>query len=310
MDAPPDGMNTIRKEVYVGHQSATEGRVPPKTRTRIERICAETLINEFDGVAGMRRIADRCRVLWPFIKDPPFPQEQEQDFNRPCPAGWTPSGASPNDVYCNAPETYSGRCKSLQNFTGIGPEEKVVFAHLCHAPWPLKGIPTNFDFNYPCPKGWDFLRDINICKAPPPPAYVPTDDCPSTVPSFGIPEKNDAFPNPTTPFDNTDTISESTLRKFEFMRKCHVDWPAVEAGQRAQRRLQPVIFHAMNENLQSKSYICPGGYHSVKGYNVPMCVENSRANSTCAPLLFAGKVATSKDKVDFLSKYGDCVKVA
>lgn len=279
-----------------------ECRPPPSYRGT----CSRILASEYDGMDAMRETADRCRVLWPFIHDPPAAPVEEQDFTQPCPAGWKHIKAKSGDIHCLAPETYFGRSKNLQNFTGFGPEEKVAISSLIGAPWPLKAIPTNFDFNRPCPEGWDYLQATKTCKAPPPPVYVPTEDCPGEVESFGTPEKVDSFPNPTTPFDRIDGISNSTLRKLEFMRKCHVDWPAVDPAH-LRGELKPVVFSVKDADGTSQQYTCPAGYHRASAAFAPTCVQNDNVTSRCESLIAAVKVADSKE---FLAKYDGCVSQA
>ncbi|CAD7927669.1 unnamed protein product [Amoebophrya sp. A120] len=213
--------------------------------------CQNLFVGSNSSVSEKETHSHRCRVKWPCVpgsvpkndaKGLPKVQRAE-DFGHICPDGWVlmKKGSAERPSYvCKAPETYAGPCFPVQNLKDLTPSERKVWGRLCHERWPEvpkpQVCPGGEDWDYPCPRGWDWIQKDNTCIAPPG-WRSPVEDpnlCSSAVPAF----------------------TNKDLKRI-FVETCQLDgWSCLQPG-------------ACPGGSYHFSESCPRGWLEFKGFCLP-----------------------------------------
>lgn len=76
-----------------------------------------------------------------------------------CPLYWEQI----DDVTCQAPSNYTGKCLNTMKFGSMGNKEKVIYSNLCDVMWPCKEK-CEHDYSVLCPEGW-LEKEKEYCVA-------------------------------------------------------------------------------------------------------------------------------------------------
>eukprot|EP00915_Cephaloidophora_sp_WS-2016_P007536 GHVH01010215.1.p1 GENE.GHVH01010215.1~~GHVH01010215.1.p1 ORF type:complete len:470 (+),score=53.87 GHVH01010215.1:107-1516(+) len=117
------------------------------------------IIPNSDAVISIQKIESMCDVVWP-------PQEvKSEDFDEPCPQMWM------IDTHCNC-------CVPSRQIVGTSPcsnklllanaamEKKMQFRKLCDVEWPCGKFCCARDYEAPCPTGYTYEDDTDVCSGP------------------------------------------------------------------------------------------------------------------------------------------------